>query len=267
MAATSGEFGLLIKSTGRLYLHSVIEAAASWARGFRYFLLQAVVFVAVSLLLRVTGLGATFAGGLLLSIFFTFLAAGYLGTIEGCVIRERRSPRESLDRAKQLFSPTLSVFFAFWVLGFIASHLLVQPEQQWMLISFSMILAVVFNVAPEAIYSARGVANPLAVSFEFMGENFIEWSLPWLILVGIVWCFMGSYFAVHGLIALVTINPVELPRMLLSLGPLLFVVPSYPAFAIVLLLVNFVMIWRGILFRELSQSSRRKRIYGERTRG
>ena len=262
---------LLLKSTARLYRRVTVEAVGSWLRGSRYVPLQLAVLFVVTAAVQLTGFGSSFGGNLLLSLLFSFLVAGYLGMIEASIRGEKHSPQESLQRAQQLFSPTLSVFFAFWVLSFIASHLLARPDQQWMLLAFSMVLTVLFNVAPEAIYSTRGMASPLAVSFEFMSENFVEWSIPWGILLGIIWLCFGQSVAIMGLLTLISTNPLHVPRMLMGFGGVLFNFGSSFAavllFIAALLLINFLLVWRGILFRELAQSTRRKRIYEERVRG
>lgn len=261
---------LLLKSTVRLYRRVTIEAVGSWIRGFRYVPLQLAVVLVVTIAVNLTGFGSSFGGGILLSLFFTFLVAGYLGMIEASIRGEKHSPKESLQRAQQLFSPTLSAFFAFWILTFIASHLLARPDQYWMLLSFSTILTVLFNVAPEAIYSSRGTANPLQISLEFMTENFVEWSIPWALLLGIVWIAFGQSVAVTGLIAILSQNPLYIPRTLLGFGSFLFTFGGsfggVLLFVVALLIINLSLIWRGILFRELAQSTRRKRIYEERVR-
>ena len=267
MVPTSSPLSALVRATGRMYLRTTRDAGKCWVSSLRYVPLQLGVILLVTLALRLTGFGSSFGGQLLLSLCFAFLAAGYLGTIEAGILGEKRSLHGCLERAQQLFSPTLSVFFAFFLLNFIASHLLARPEQHWLLMSCSMALAVVFNVAPEAIYSSRGVANPLAVSLEFMTENFVEWSLPWALVLALLWLFLGGDFALASLLALITTNPLELPRFLLSFGAVAFSASGFVAFLGVLLVINFSLLWRGILFRDLAQSTRRKRLYEERVRG
>ena len=105
---------------------------------------------------------------------------------------------------------------------------------------FGLAVLVFLNAVPELVYVGRHSATEvLAESYRFIGENWIEW------------------FPANLLIAAAVVAVAGLPE-----GP--FGVVSMGALGVVL---YFGMIVRGLLFQELTTSSRRGREFRRRSVG
>src|SRR6266478_100766 len=107
-------------------------------------------------------------------------------------------------------------------------------------IVFALAVFVFLNAVPELVYIGRhGAAEVLVESYQFIGENWIEWFPANLALLA---CVLGA---------------LQLPA-----GPLGLI--GAVGFGVVL---YFAAIVRGLLFQELSTSSRRVREFWRRAAG
>ena len=136
------------------------------------------------------------------------------------------------------FGDLLNVGFFFWGLQLIWIYVLTPfPFVQ---IVFALAVFVFLNAVPELVYVGRhSAAEVLVESYQFIGENWIEWFPANLVLLG----------CVYGVL--------KLPE-----GPLGLV--GAVAFGVVL---YFAAIVRGLLFQELSTTSRRGREFWRRAAG
>ena len=136
------------------------------------------------------------------------------------------------------FGDLLNVGFLFWGLQLIATYVLAPVP--FVQIVFVLAVFVFLNAVPELVYVGRhGAADVLVESYQFIGENWVEWFPANLVLLA---CVLGA---------------LELPA-----GP--FGLVGAVAFGVVL---YFAAIVRGLLFQELSTTSRRGREFWRRAAG
>lgn len=195
---------------------------------------------AYSLLLALAGMFGSrlgFAGGILISVVTAACLGSFLYLVEMMV----RSSRVSWEDFARSFSPYLwdivGVNFILWVFWQIATPLLLQiPQGTLIALCLNLTILVFFNAVPELIYLGHhSLLSLLAESYRFVSENWIEWFPP------------NLFFGV----------------CLLSLWQL----PASNAVTLVLqagaiaLFVYFAMVVRGLLFIELSGSTRRGRAF------
>jgi hypothetical protein len=132
----------------------------------------------------------------------------------------------------------LTVGFILWGLQLIAR--LVLTPFPFLMIVFSLAIIVFLNAVPELIYLGRHAAAELLVeSYRFIGENWIEWFPANLLLAGAVYLALFVPAGPYGLFAEAVLG----------------------------LVLYFAMIVRGLLFQELSSSSRRAREFRRRAAG
>jgi hypothetical protein len=115
-------------------------------------------------------------------------------------------------------------------------------------LAIQLVLYVILNPVPELIYQSRasGIAL-LSASYEFIVENWIEWFLPNVLITAAGYVLLGW---------------LDVPAAYL---PSFF--RFFFLFSIFGLLLTFLMIFRGLLFSELADSTRRSRAYRYRARG
>jgi uncharacterized membrane-anchored protein YitT (DUF2179 family) len=121
------------------------------------------------------------------------------------------------------------------------------PEGAFIVLAVRILLYVFLNPVPELIYQSRvsGLAL-LSASYEFIVPNWIEWFLPNLLLTALAYLLLEWLNQVA----------VYLPFFLDSL----FISAAFGLF------LTFLMIYRGVLFAELSGTTRRSRVFRYRAR-
>lgn len=236
----------MLRLYGRLGVKAARHALRAWPVALCVFIYALVAQLASSLL---APLGLV--GGFIASFVIAALVSSYLHLLAMAV--EGRPPR--LADLKESFAARLwdvvSVLFALWVIDLGVSVLTGGMGHQGMIVRvmIGLAMAVFFNPVPELIYlgSSRSFGL-LADAARFITKHGLEWLIPNL-LIGIVvllptgllnapelgakLVILQSLFSLQGLTALVQ----SIPKLLLPL---------------VLLFVHWAMVFRGLLFRELS---------------
>ena len=111
-----------------------------------------------------------------------------------------------------------------------------------------LVALIVLNALPESIYlKSYSPADTLMYALEFMKENWLNWLIPNVILIGLIYVVTGSILT--GLIS----TSVGFGFGLSLRSILLYVIGQ--------VIFSFMMIYRGHLFKVLSTSTRRKRMF------
>lgn len=257
----------LVRATLRLYRTAAADTLRGIRRTWPALAAHLGLIVVAALAAGLLAGSQTFAGGLLLGFFFAFLVAAYLSTVEAAVLQEPFHFRDLFPRAQQLFSPTISALFVLFVLNFILDRTLASEESRWLRMMANLVIAVLFNTLPETIYLVRGGFSELfGQSYAFIRENFIEWMLPWVMVLASLLLFYEPRTILGLLIIITTTNPMTMMSTGIAVGAALLRPPFFYAVPLVLLVVYVLLIFRGNLFRALGTSSRRSRAYKERMR-
>jgi len=131
----------------------------------------------------------------------------------------------------------LNVRFVLWLLWVV---LIAAPPPAQLFVKVGVF--VFLNAVPELIYLGRyGTAELLGASYRFMGENWIEWAPPNIVLV-----------------AAMAAVPIGVLPLLLPLGEGL---ASGLVLGMLSSLLALGLLVRGLLFLELTQAGRRARAF------
>lgn len=116
-----------------------------------------------------------------------------------------------------------------------------------------IIVLVVLNPLPEVIYlKGRTGLDAVRYSFEYMKENWIEWLIPNVILIGLMYLVTGT------VVTKLFSTGINLNFSILSIkGLALYLIGQ--------IIFSFTMIYRGVLMEILSTSTRRKRMFMRNT--
>ncbi len=251
----------LILVTLKIYIAALGEAWRGLILNWRCLLLHLLFLIAFWLLAPVAMLFGGMAGGFILGLILALLFAAYLSTVAAAVQREKVDFGEAWGRAVELFSPVINVLFILFILNLVAGMALNTPDKLWLRQSLNLLVTVLFNPLPEIIYSSRGSGTAaFAESFEFIKENFIEWFIPFLVLLSPLLLQDPAGFK-SVLIFVMTTSPINI----LQIFFLTFSGPAFFSFGIGMLLIlpalYFIFIFRGVLYKELAGTTRRSRIY------
>ena len=227
--------GPWIADTAALYLRVFRRggelALRNWTVGLALLVYAALLGVTTML---VAPLGLV--GGLLLGLVGAACASSWLA-LTAQIIRSGRADLRDLPGGFFTYvSELLSVWFFLWLLRMV-DELTLAPFP-FVRIVLRLAIVVFFNVVPELIYLGRHQSAELLVaSYRFISENWIEWFPATLLLTACV-------------IGVATLPPT---------GPYGIVTS-----VLVGVVLAYTMIVRGLLFIELTTSSRRAREFRRR---
>ena len=263
----------ILTETLALYRNAFRKTGQSLARGWMAMI--AVVGFGVLLMLATqiaSPLGMV--GGFLLGAVNALLVGATLSLIEQSISHGRAlTLRDIFGSVGHYFWDVIGVGFILW-LPLMALDMVMQTNPYGQLLSYGvfLLLFLLLNPAPEIIYQVRH-GSPLEVfktSYEFVLENWIEWFLPFaLILIPIVLSPMGlqSFFSLSSRLGrgagLDFSQLLVLPFTILA-GWLDYVgIPSSISWYLGLLftppLAVAMLLFRGHLFASLHGVSRRQR--------
>src|SRR3989454_7542062 len=216
------------------------DAAALYARVFRrgaglalrnwWVGLVVIVYDVLLGIVAVVTVPLGVVGGLLTYLALVACFSSWLALVAQVIQTGRIRLEDVPTSFATYFGDLLNVGFVFWGLQLIWTYVLAPvPFAQ---IVFWLAVFVFLNAVPELVYVGhRGPAEVLVESYQFIGENWIEWFPANLALLA---CVLGA---------------LELPA-----GP--FGGVGAGGFGVV---VYFAAILRGLLFQELSTARRRGR--------
>jgi hypothetical protein len=217
---------------GRVFRRGAVLVGRNW--------LLALVIAASLALLAAAELAAArlgLLGGLLWTLAVMACASSWLALVGQMIRVGRITPADVPGGFVAYLNDLLAVGFLLWVLRLLGE--LALAPLPLLRIVFGLATTVFFNAVPELIYLGRfGAADLLVASYRFIGENWIEWFPANLALGAIV---AGALVGGLPLGVFAT----------LPLGAAL-------AYALVV---------RGLLFIELTTSSRRARAFRRQAAG
>ena len=209
---------------GRVLRRTVDLSVKHWWLGL---VLVAYVAAFFGLVLVVSGLGLGLVGGFVLMFARAALMSSAL-VLLGCVVRDGRAALADIPGSFVVhLGDVITFFFLLWALQSIASIAFANVD--YAAIVFELALMVFLSAVPEQIYLGRESGAAVFVeSYKFVAQYWIEW-LP-----------------ATGLLVVPTVLAAGIP-----------VLPV--AVAAVGVTIAFAFIARGLLFLELTTSSRRAR--------
>jgi hypothetical protein len=256
----------LLELLGSTALHAFRLAARAWVMIPVVFLYAAGLGLGARLL---SPLGM--AGGFILGFLEAACISSYLYLLSQAVTGSRLRVADLRKSFTALLWDVVGVLFALWLFSMGVELIARMAGDRGPAVNaiYALAVAVFLNPIPELIYQRRSTGRTtdlLLVSARFIQSNWIEWFLPNLAF-GALLLFIA--FGPQGLVGRELM--VTLPSLFTLQGAYLLA-PSLVAGGnslwqapLILCLVHFVMVFRGLLFRELNAGSPRSRAYRNRT--
>jgi hypothetical protein len=232
-----------------LYRQVTVEAArravAAWPVALA-FPVYGVILVAAAVASAPLGI----IGGFLIGFVVAACWSSYLELISQAVagskirIRWAEFKRTFLAR----FWDVISVMFAFWIISFLTGPLTSGPSGPAAAGVLAFATAFFFNAVPELLYQGHSRSFSLLMdSARFMFRFPVTWLLPNLLFAALALWGAGLLHFSHPAEALIAFGAV------FSYGGIMQIFGGLPRWSLPIALValHYVMIFRGILFREL----------------
>lgn len=239
-----------------IFPQAIRRAYVSWPAALSLVVYGAILFVVG---LFTSGLGIV--GGLILGLVMAGCWSSYLELISQAVTAPRFSI--SWDEFRQTFlvrfGDVISVMFAFFILSFVTGPLTSQGRQGPALagiLGFAM--AFFFNAVPELLYQGRSRSFSLLLeSAQFVMNHPVVWMLPNVVFAaGLVAAYGGGSVNHPGELLVLFGSLFSSP---LGIGGAVMSLPVW-SWPIVLLVLHFAMVFRGLLFDALSNGRHNPRL-------
>jgi hypothetical protein len=256
----------LIRSTSSIYKKCLLSAAKALFTNTALLAgVFALAFITVIIYQIILFLPLEILKGFVLGLYQIAALTVMYGWLSDIVQGSKISFRGLISFQGDLFFKIMSVGFFLWIADLVIQSFLPGASgREWLLI-YGFLIGIIFNPIPEVVYIHRfDGAHAFSHSLNFIKENWVEWFIPVLIFIAFCRVFYPMSWLSTFVNAAVLLPVAPMISPLLSIGfvgltagllvPFLFGVFG-------LALGSFFMIFRGMLFKELDTSSRRKRAY------
>lgn len=262
------ESNLLVRATLALYRDAVRDASRALARNPWIVALPPLYSILLSVVQGVA-MSLGMLGGFLFFLVSAACVSSFLSVLAEAVAHERIRMAELGQTFGRYLSSIAGVLFLFWIIGLLLALITEQnPSLGWLAIAINLVLFFLCNPLPELVYqSMRDGMGLVDEAVQFMRENAVEWLLPVLVMFLPLFALgvRETFLAMASVGATTALQLIELTLRV-------WLPPLAGAGQIVLLILAsvilcWIMLFRGFLFRSLAQSGRRQRIFSARMRG
>jgi len=259
---------LLVRATLALYRDAARDATRALARNVWIIGLLPLYSLVLALVERLAApLGMV--GGFLVFLAMAACVSSFLSLLAEAVAHERiRFNELGQTFGRYLWSIT-GVLFLFWIIALLLSLITQQnPGLAWLAIAINIGLFVLCNPLPELVYQGtRDGVGLVDEAAQFMRDNAVEWLLPVAILLTPLFA-LGLRVALHEIARFESVNALGLVQgTLLAWLPPLGEAAQVLTLIVASVLLAWIMLFRGFLFRSLARSGRRQRVFEARMRG
>jgi hypothetical protein len=202
-------------------------------------------------------------GGLLTYLAVAACLSSFL-TVIGEAVTHQRVRLAGLGQTfgRYLWS-IVSIVFIFWIIHLLLALIVAEnPAMMWLAVAVNTGIFVVFNAVPELIYqSERDGLGLLEDAVQFLRDNTIEWLVPLAIM-------LAPLFAVDleaGFVAMANLGATNV--LFWTIAMIEEWLPGggdtkrLVATALGSVVIVWIMLFRGLLFRSLWRSGRRQRVF------
>ena len=257
---------LIVNLYGWVAREALFRAAKAWPVALAT-IAYALIFELVGRLVAPLGLAAGFILG--------FIEAGCIASYLYLLSRAVQGSRLKLEDLKQSFGAffwdVIGVLFFLWIAGWVVEFVerMAGDHGAFIAAAYGLAVAVFLNPVPELIYLGRGrgrTTDLLLESGRFVQTHWMEWFLPNLLFgVALLALALGrSAFNFETLSQ--TLPGLFSLQTGYSLGNSLVSFSELWAWPLVLALVHYAMVFRGLLFQEITGGNWKVRAFRARTR-
>lgn len=210
-------------------------------------------------------------GGLLAGLVQILLISVYYCWIHDTIERDRITLQTIVRLDGGLFSAVINTAFILFIFKFISTSLISGLGLNWIPILMQFGIVVLLNALPEMVYfHRRDGMTSLSETFKFTRDNWIEWFLPLIIILLPYGLVTGVPYLLSQMSRMNEMIPASIV-FIVAMDAVKRIGENVPFIGIVGLLVgavslNWFMLFRGFLFKELESGSRRQRVYKARQR-
>lgn len=235
---------------GQTFKRTLSSLKNNWAiifTGIIYIILNMAIFTVVLTIFR--GILSIFAG-IILAIVSASLISNYLYLLFNIINYNRMTFQDFKDGFKYFLRKVYTIFFFAWIGNYLLSAIQGMLGFNGYILNIIVTVSIFFllNPLPETLYlKVLDPMDSIMYAIDFMKENWLNWLLPNVIF------YVVLFYLTGGIIT-------DLFTTHISFG-FNFETSSIIKYLLGQGLFSFIMIYRGHLFKLLSTSTRRKRMF------
>ncbi len=229
---------------------TIISLKNNWIiifSGIAYILINIIMIMLVNTVFRgILGILA----GLVVALASAALISNYLYLLYNVINYDRLKFQDFKDGFTYFLRKVYIVFFYAWIGNMLISMLagVLGNNADILNLIVNISVFILLNPLPETLYlKARDPMGSITYSVDFMKENWVNWLIPNILMLIVLYLITGNIisgiFTTH-ISYISSFRLADLVKYLVAQG-----------------LFSFVMIYRGHLYKLLSTSTRRKRMY------
>ena len=249
---------LFFNATWQMYGRCARQASQALMRNWPLIILSVLAYAAVLIagrFLPAFGL----AGRLVLGFFEVAVLTAYFSWLFDLSAARRLSLSGFWRIDWSIFSSVISAAFIIWLIEQLAGMMLKGGALGLARAYFRLVLVVIFNALPEVLYLRRDEnLSAFSRAAALCRDNPVEWYFPYLLILSPL--FLGGVEYLPFFLS----QTQPLMPVLIVFTSLNRVLAQLPAVAIGVVLVNWLMLFRGLLFQELEGGNRRSRMFKAR---
>lgn len=241
------DFLMINKQT---FKKSIISLKSNWIiifSGIAYSLLSTALLVIVMTLFRGV---LSILGGIAVAVASASFISNYLYLLYNVINYNKLRFQDFKDGFTYFLRKVYIVFFYAWIGSMLLSLLtgVLGSNANILNLIVSISILVLLNPLPETLYlKVLDPMSSIVYSVDFMKENWVNWLLPNVVMFAILYYLTGNIisgiFTTH-ISYIPSLDITTIAKYLVAQG-----------------IFSFAMIYRGHLYKLLSTSTRRKRMY------
>jgi hypothetical protein len=233
------------------------RAARAWPVAFSLVLYAAIVMITAKL---VSPLGR--AGGFVLGMVMAACFSSYIHLISQAVAGSRLKLADLKQSFGARFWDVVSVLFAFWIIDLIVGYVIAPaagPKADVVVALVGLAMAVLFNPVPELLYQGSTRSFQLLMeSGTFVSKHGLEWLLPNILAAAAMLAPLGLLHGPAGQVVLTVADLLSPSNNGMGVYSVFSRAPIYLQLPM-LVFVHWLMVFRGLLFGELTRGGSRRR--------
>jgi len=238
-----------IKKASKLFINNWIIILT----GFVYSILNIALLIIMNIIFTIPLL--RFFSGIISFVAISAITSNFLYLLNQIIRYGRITFQDFKDGFTAYLWKVYGILFIGWAASFLFDRIIgpvLYSVNSSFTVSISSIInllvLILLNALPETIYQKHYSAwDTVVYAFNFVRENWIEWFVPNIIMIGIFYLVTGN--VIRDVLAISS-------GMFFS-----FTLKGILSYIIGQAIFSFIMIYRGLLFDILSTSTRRKRAY------
>lgn len=241
------DFIIINKQTFKKTMSSLKDNWIIIFSGIAYMILNLVIIILINTFFRgILGILA----GLILALTSASLISNYLYLLYNVINYNSLHFQDFKDGFTHFLRKTYTVFFYAWIGSMLISLITdILGNNAYILnLIVSISIFILLNPLPETLYlKVLDPMSSITYSVDFMKENWVNWLLPNVTMLIVLYLLTGNFisgiFTTH-ISYLSSFRIIDIAKYLIAQA-----------------LFSFIMVYRGHLYKLLSTSTRRKRMY------